>query len=240
MAVEQVYWRDRHSTEAFVTFAAAESIERALKTMDRKFPMIRVYRSSMAQMEYQRDRIAPAMQRSSSQLSLPATDNTRPEPAFRPMKKYASQTSLSGKLAPSGGSSQPPTFSGLSMANIQKLVDAKSQSDGRGGEAKSNRVLARGFPWDVEKSDVIAFFKGITIVGGHKGIQIMKNKAMEAYVDVATDIDHDNALSRTGRLVGSQKILGNSWARICALISALIFGDSLQSIRPREQKSSNS
>lgn len=165
----------------------------------------------MAQLEYYRDKKAPTMQRSSSQSSLPACDLNRPKSSLSRMKKFSSQLSLANKpMAPRTDvqATQRPTFSGLSMANINKLIESKSQSITNGIEANFNRVLARGFPWDVEKSDVLTFFKGIKIPNGEKSIHIQKKKAMEAYIDVATDVDHDNALSRSGRLVGSHKIFG--------------------------------
>lgn len=70
------------------------------------------------------------------------------------------------------------------------------------------KVIARGFPWNVTKRDVIEFFKGVEILNGEHGISIVKNHAMEAHIELSTAKDRDNALSRHKRKIGSQIING--------------------------------
>lgn len=69
-------------------------------------------------------------------------------------------------------------------------------------------VLARGFQWKVTKQDVINFFKGIKIVGGEKGINIIKNVAMEAYVELASKADVKAALKHDSKRVDERMIHG--------------------------------
>lgn len=80
-------------------------------------------------------------------------------------------------------------------------------------EAKKSNVLymvlARGFQWKVTKKDVMQFFKGINILNGEKGINIMKNVAMEAFVELASKADVKKALALNNKRVESRTVHGN-------------------------------
>lgn len=67
-------------------------------------------------------------------------------------------------------------------------------------------ILARGFQWKVTKKDVIDFFKGIHILNGEKGINIIKNVAMEAYIELASRADIKAALKLDNRKVDDRII----------------------------------
>lgn len=67
-------------------------------------------------------------------------------------------------------------------------------------------VLARGFQWKVTKRDVVNFFKGIKILNSENGINIIKNVAMEAYVELASKADVKAALKLDGKKVDDRMI----------------------------------
>lgn len=69
-------------------------------------------------------------------------------------------------------------------------------------------VMARGFQWKVSKKDVMEFFKGINILNGEKGINIMKNVAMEAYIELASKNDVKKALAYNNKRVDSRTVHG--------------------------------
>lgn len=69
-------------------------------------------------------------------------------------------------------------------------------------------VMARGFQWKVSKKDVMDFFKGINILNGEKGINIMKNVAMEAYIELASKNDVKKALALNNKRVDSRTVHG--------------------------------
>lgn len=69
-------------------------------------------------------------------------------------------------------------------------------------------ILARGFQWKVTKQDVISFFKGIKIVDGEKGINIIKNVAMEAYIEVVSKADVKAAVKLHNKRVDERVIHG--------------------------------
>ena len=71
-------------------------------------------------------------------------------------------------------------------------------------------VMARGFQWKVTKEDVLKFFKSINIPKGEKGINIIKNVAMEAYVELASKADVKKALALNNKRVESRTVHGNS------------------------------
>lgn len=71
-------------------------------------------------------------------------------------------------------------------------------------------VLARGWPWKVTKIDVIKFFKGIKVLNGERGINIIKNVAMEAYVELSSKADVKKALALNNRSVDLRPVHGNS------------------------------
>lgn len=69
-------------------------------------------------------------------------------------------------------------------------------------------VLARGFQWKVTKQNVINFFKGIRILNGEQGINIMKDGAMMAYVELVSSADVKKALALDNKRVDSRTIHG--------------------------------
>lgn len=69
-------------------------------------------------------------------------------------------------------------------------------------------VLARGFQWKVSKNDVIAFFGGIKILNGEKGINIIKNGAMEAYVELPNKAERRKAIALNNKKMDSRAIYG--------------------------------
>lgn len=234
LTINQICWhnQDMADAKAFVIFSSIDAIERAMKTSTRNLGNIRMYRSSVQQLEYHCNKDTAKLQRSSSQLSLPGNGN-RPNASLSRMKKYSSQLSLSStsfELSNGAANQQrqinenrqrrlsqlSSPYNSLSLANLHQLIDDKSNANGNDSTAENaehdknvNRVKARGFPWKVTKADVIGFFQGIDIPNGEESIRIVKNVAMEAYVDFATAKDHDIATSRNGRFFKSYKILGN-------------------------------
>lgn len=68
--------------------------------------------------------------------------------------------------------------------------------------------MARGFQWKVSKKDVIDFFQGIKIVNGEKGINIIKNIAMEAFVELASKAEVKKALALNNKRVDSRTVHG--------------------------------
>lgn len=203
-----------------------------MKTAPRNLGNVRMYRSSMQQLEYHSNNNLTNLHRSSSQLSLPGNGN-RANSSMPRMKKYSSQSSLrnSFELSSSNANQQRPiidyrqrrlpqlsaSYNSLSLANLHQLIDGKNSqhngnadSDGNASADENvNRIKARGFPWNVKRADVIDFFEGIHILNAEEGIRIEKNVAMEAFVDLATPKDHDNALTRNGRMFQSKRIFGN-------------------------------
>lgn len=69
-------------------------------------------------------------------------------------------------------------------------------------------VLARGFPWKVTKKDVFDFFAGVKILHGEKGVNIIKNGAMEAYVELPTKAERKKALALSNKKVDSRVVYG--------------------------------
>lgn len=69
-------------------------------------------------------------------------------------------------------------------------------------------VLARGFQWKVTKKDVLDFFEGVKVLNGEKGINIIKNGAMEAYVELPSKAERKKALALTTRKVDSRIVYG--------------------------------
>lgn len=69
-------------------------------------------------------------------------------------------------------------------------------------------VIARGFQWKVTKQNVMDFFKGIQIFNGENGIDIVKNGAMEAHVELASKADLKKALALHNKLFESRSITG--------------------------------
>lgn len=163
---------------------------------------LRVFRSSFAQLEYYRTNPFNPIARSTSQLSLPAREPgaNRPKATLR---KFSSQFSLFEPKTNKSNKNRP--FSGLSLNNLNELLE---YNDGSVLASTLNRVVAQGFPWTVGKAEILEFFKGIQVLNGEDGIRIEKNVAVDAFIDVATAVDHDNALSRNGRIFDSQVILG--------------------------------
>lgn len=69
-------------------------------------------------------------------------------------------------------------------------------------------VMARGFQWKVTKKDVMSFFAGVKILNGENGINIIKNIAMEAYVEFSSKSDRTKALALCNKKFDSRTIHG--------------------------------
>lgn len=69
-------------------------------------------------------------------------------------------------------------------------------------------VLARGFQWKVSKKDVLDFFAGVKVLNGEQGVNIIKNGAMEAYVELPSKAERKKALALTTRKVDSRIVYG--------------------------------
>lgn len=69
-------------------------------------------------------------------------------------------------------------------------------------------VLARGFQWKVSKKDVVEFFAGVKILNGEKGVNIIKNGAMEAYVELPSKSERKKALALSNKKVDSRTVYG--------------------------------
>lgn len=71
-------------------------------------------------------------------------------------------------------------------------------------------VIARGFPWATSKGDIKKFFKGVRIINGEQGIQIVKNGAIEANFLVNNEDEVQKALVFNGQKFESKTIYGNA------------------------------
>lgn len=209
--IDTIHWCTSKQ-EAFVTFNSTDTIEKVLMLMGRKVgdQPIKMYRSSMAQREY----------------DLANTDGALS--ASAKCEAYLSQTPLAqcnGNVSDSdrddrslSGSSML-SVGGLSMVNLQRMVKMKRNADisadGNDNGERINRVLARGFACSSRKTDVLEFFKGIYIPKGIHNLKIIndgRNDTMEAYVDVISADAHDAALRRNGQMFNGRIITGNSLA----------------------------
>lgn len=72
--------------------------------------------------------------------------------------------------------------------------------------------MARGFPWTVKRADVGEFFDDIKIVGGIDGIDIKKNRAMEATFFVDSVEELKKALAHNKQHIGTRMIYGMQYA----------------------------
>lgn len=87
-------------------------------------------------------------------------------------------------------------------------VSRRSKAESKKLSTGFYMVMARGFQWKVSKKDVMDFFKGINILNGEKGINIMKNVAMEAYIELASKNDVKKALALNNKRVDARTIHG--------------------------------
>lgn len=81
-------------------------------------------------------------------------------------------------------------------------------------------MLARGFQWKVSKKEVIDFFAGIKILNGEKGINIIKNGAMEAYVELPNKAERRKALALNNTKMDTRTIYGRVYWHFYAFIRA--------------------
>ncbi|XP_055294776.1 G-rich sequence factor 1-like [Sitodiplosis mosellana] len=88
----------------------------------------------------------------------------------------------------------------------QKVGPRRSKAEAKKPGVGFYMVMARGFQWKVSKKDVMDFFKGINILNGEKGINIMKNVAMEAYVELVSKNDVKKALALNNKRVDSRTV----------------------------------
>lgn len=90
----------------------------------------------------------------------------------------------------------------------QQVGARKSKIEKKKSTGRTYMVIARGFQWKVTKQNVIDFFKGIKIVNGENGIDIVKNVAMEAHVVLASKADRKKALTLHNKIFESRAIAG--------------------------------
>lgn len=90
----------------------------------------------------------------------------------------------------------------------QQVGVRKSKTDKKKSSGRTYTVVARGFQWKVTKQNIMAFFKGINIVNGEDGINIVKNVAMEAHIVLASKADRKKALALHNKLFESRAISG--------------------------------
>lgn len=90
----------------------------------------------------------------------------------------------------------------------QQVGARKSKIDKKKSVGRTYMVIARGFQWKITKQNVMDFFKGIKIVNGIDGINIVKNVAMEAHVELASKVDRNKALTLHNKLFESRAIAG--------------------------------
>lgn len=88
----------------------------------------------------------------------------------------------------------------------QQVEARKAKIEKKNIIGRTYTVIARGFQWKVTKKDVIEFFKGIQIVDGEDGINIVKNVAMEAHVALASKADRKKALALHNKQFESRAI----------------------------------
>lgn len=90
----------------------------------------------------------------------------------------------------------------------QKVGSRRSKTEAKRSGTGFYMVLARGFQWKVTKKDVMFFFKGIKILNGEKGINIIKNIAMEAFIELVSKTDVKKALALNNKRVDSRTVHG--------------------------------
>lgn len=92
----------------------------------------------------------------------------------------------------------------------QRVGSRRAKSDGKKGAASGGfyMVVARGFQWKVTKQNIVEFFKGIKILNGECGVNIIKDGAMVAYVELASNADVKKALAMDNKRVDSRTIHG--------------------------------
>lgn len=98
----------------------------------------------------------------------------------------------------------------LTLDEWHKVSSRRSKFDSENTATKSApfMVMARGFQWKVTKKDVMNFFAGVKILNGENGINIIKNIAMEAYVEFASKADRSKALALCNKKFDSRTIHG--------------------------------
>lgn len=94
------------------------------------------------------------------------------------------------------------------LGEWQKVGPRRSKNEAKKLADGFYMVMARGFQWKVSKKDVMDFFKGIKILNGEKGVNIIKNVAMEAYVELASKNDVKKALALNNKRIDSRTVHG--------------------------------
>ena len=111
------------------------------------------------------------------------------------------------------------------LGEWQKVGPRRSKTEPKKPVVGFYMVMARGFQWKVSKKDVMDFFKGIKILNGEKGINIMKNVAMEAYIELASKNDVKKALALNNKRVDSRTVHGE-----CIILADFHFKEFLSLI----------
>lgn len=95
----------------------------------------------------------------------------------------------------------------LIASSDQNTADSIKTSGAKNDANDLRLILAVGFQWKVSKADVAGFFAGVNIIGGNNGIQLKRNRAMEAMFVVRSG-DIGKALAYNKRSIGSRTIYG--------------------------------
>ncbi|XP_031625949.1 uncharacterized protein LOC116342460 [Contarinia nasturtii] len=192
-----------HTLEAFVRFSTSDDFDLALKRnweiMGNRH--VKIFRSSIVQMKLQinSDGRAEGSKAATKQLS-PLHEGPL---VSLPIEKLMEKTTKS---------------------EWQKVGSRRSKTDTKKTSHIFYMVLARGFQWKVTKKDVMDFFKGINILNGENGINIMKNTAMEAYVELVSKSDVKKALALNSKRVDCRtvhvtEIDSKEYSRVASCIS---------------------
>lgn len=71
-------------------------------------------------------------------------------------------------------------------------------------------IKLRGLPWSATNNDIMKFLDGINITNGNEGVHLLTTtegrQSGEAFVEVDTEEDVENALKRDNALMGQRYI----------------------------------
>lgn len=207
-----------HTLEAFVRFATSDDFDMALKRnweiMGNRH--VKIFRSSEIQMNVRLN--------SERQRLIDAKEKKVHTHVDNKPKHLLNQSAVISlpiervleKRCQKGMNDSGYLFLYIILTNLifdldewQRVGSRRTKSVSKKGSAGFYMVLARGWPWKVTKSDVIKFFKGIKILNGEKGINIIKNIAMEAYVELSSKADVKKALALNNKSVDLRPVHGN-------------------------------
>lgn len=98
-----------------------------------------------------------------------------------------------------------------SIAELKsKTTVEKIDDKGQTTENELYLVQSNGYPWSITKQEIIQFFNGVEILNGSKGIHFIiqerKNKCNKVYLQLASKIDYEKALTFTGKKLDGYNI----------------------------------